>query len=187
MRKILVLSVALVAGVVTAVVVGQLVSEPQPHRAVAQWKNVYRTTGGLVAGADLIVLADHLGAEPGRVVGEGEDATPFTNNTFAIRQLLRGKHDGIELVVEQTGGLMADGSVFDINDGGPYARGATYMLFLKKGEGDAYYVINHQARYEVKDDILEGVDPTDAVVARMHGRTLDSGREMVLRRARMLD
>ncbi|HLG14065.1 MAG TPA: hypothetical protein VJH03_05975 [Blastocatellia bacterium] len=188
MKKITIMSLALVAGVATAVVAaGFLVADHQPRQVRAQWKNIYRTPGGLVAGADLIVVANHVAAVPGRIAGEGEDATPFTDNTFAIESVLRGDHNGSELVMEQTGGILPDGAVFDINDGGLYAPGATYLLFLKsKGDG-TYYLINHQARYRVEDGILEGVDPTDPVVARFHGLPLDAGQRVIEKRVRVIE
>ena len=74
MKKILVLTAALVMGVATALAVGQfMTSKPATITAKAQWKNVYRTQSGLVAGADLIVLAEHVSADFGRFVGFGED------------------------------------------------------------------------------------------------------------------
>ena len=189
MKRIAILSSVLALGVLTALTSGHfLAPKPAPTRIVrAQWKNIYRTTAGLVAGADLIVIANHMYAEPGRSVGEGEDATPFTNNAFAINSILKGENDGPTLVLEQTGGIMGNGAVLNIDDGGPYEPGATYLLFLKStGEG-SYYLINHQARYRVTDGVLEGVDPTDEVVARMHGLSLDRSVNIIEKRVRMLE
>jgi hypothetical protein len=189
MKKIAILSLSLVMGVVMAMAVGNFImSKRQTTFTVqAQWKNIYKTPGGLVAGADLVLEAEHIMAMPGRVVGEGEDATPFTDNTFAVSRILKGVHEGNELVIEQTGGVMADGQVLNINDGGPYKSGTSYLLFLKSTGDGKYYLINHQARYEINGDILEGVDPTDPVVASMHMRTLEQGRTMVAKRARLVE
>ena len=189
MKKIIILSVSLAMGVVTAMVAGHfLKAKPLPTRTVqARWKNIYKTTGGLVAGADLIVVADHMSAEAGRIVGEGEDATPFTNNTFAVESILKGVHEGPTLVLEQTGGIMADGQVFNINDGGPYEPGARYVLFLKSRGDGTYYLINYQSRYRIDGDMLDGVDPTDRVVSQIHGRTLDGGRDLIQRRMKLLE
>jgi hypothetical protein len=189
MKRITILSLSLAMGMVTALAVGNFIMSKRPSTLTvqAQWKNIYKTPGGLVAGADLIVEAEHIMGVPGRVVGEGEDATPFTDNNFAVSRILKGVHNGEELVVEQTGGIMASGQVFNINDGGAYKPGASYLLFLKStGEG-SYYVINHQARYEITGGSLEGVDPTDRVVARMHNRTLAEGRELVSNRLRLVE
>ncbi len=189
MKKIVILSLSLAMGVATALAVGYfLMAKPQQTRMVqAQWKDVYRTVGGLVAGADLIVIADHFSAQPGRVVGEGEDATPFTNNTFVVESILRGVHEGSTLELEQTGGIMAGGQVLAISDGGPYEPGSRYLLFLKsKGDG-TYYLISHQARYRIEGDILEGVDPTDRIVSQLHGRSLSRGRDLVRKRVKMIE
>jgi hypothetical protein len=188
MRKIATLSLVLAAGVAVALMAGSLLTGSKGSiEGRAQWRNIYKTQAGLVAGADLIVLAEHTTAEPGRFVGDDENALPFTNNRFDVRQVLRGDFVNDELLVEQTGGIMAAGQRFNIDDGGPYTPGATYMLFLKaKGDG-SYYVINYQARYEVIGDVLEGVDPTDGVVARLHGSSLERGRDIVLKRSRLIE
>lgn len=178
MKKIAVLSLALAFGVATAMAVGQF-APPAPNtiQAKAQWAEVYHTPGGLVAGADLIVLARHVASQPGRVVGD----MPFTYNGFEIRKVLKGAHDSRDLVVEQTGGLMKNGLLLGIDDGGPFVPGRSYLLFLKsQAASGVYYQINHQARYELgRDGMLKGVDPTDAVVARFNGRSLDEASAVV--------
>ena len=143
MKKIAVLSLVLAFGVATAMAAGPFaVPASKNVQAKAQWAEVYRTPGGLVAGADLIVLAKHVASQPGRVVGD----TPFTYNGFEIQSILKGVHDDRSLVVEQTGGQMKDGLILSIDDGGPFVPGHSYLLFLK-AQG------------------VKGVDPTDAVVA----------------------
>jgi len=187
MKKLMIWSLALAAGVATALIAGRFaVEKPARLRAVAHWRDIYRTPSGLVAGADLIVEARHLAAAPGRIVGEGEDATPFTDNTFAVLDVLKGELSNDTVVVEQTGGLLSDGAVLDINDGGPYEIGSTYFLFLREGEDGKYYVINHQARYRIREGYLEGVDPTDRVVAALHGWPVESWRGPIRHRARIL-
>lgn len=184
MKKVAVLSLALAFGVATAVAIGQLaVPASRAVTAKVQWAEVYRTPGGLVSGADLIVLARHVESQPGRVVGD----VPFTYNGFEIQRVLKGAHDGRALVVEQTGGLRKDGLILGIDDGGPFVPGRSYLLFLKaQGANGVYYQINHQARYELgRDGMLKGVDPTDAVVARFNGRSLDEASAVVERRIRM--
>jgi hypothetical protein len=189
MKRIVILSLALAMGVVAALAAGSfLIAKQQTTRTLqAQWKDVYRTPGGLVAGADLIAIANHISAEPGRVVGEGEDATPFTNNTFAVESILKGVHEDVTLMLEQTGGVMAEGQVFNINDGGPYEPGGRYLLFLKSRGDGTYYLISHQARYRIESDVLEGVDPTDRVVSQLHMRTLDRGRDVIQKRLKLLE
>ena len=190
MKKIAILSGSLALGVVIALATGHfLIAKPPTMQIVqAQWKDVYRTPGGLVAGADLIVIADHMKAEPGRVVGEGEDATPFTNNTFVVESILKGVHEDLTLMLEQTGGIAADGQVFNINDGGPYEPGSRYLLFLKSRGDGSYYLISYQARYRIDEgEVLEGVDPTDRVVSRLHKLTLDRGRNEIKGRLKLIE
>lgn len=185
MKKFAVLSLALVLGVATALAASHFAAPaPQTVQAKAQWAEVYRTPGGLVSGADLIVLAKHVASRPGRVVGD----VPFTYNGFGIQRILKGVHDDRELVVEQTGGLTKGGIILGIDDGGPFVPGRSYLLFLKaQGANGVYYQINHQARYELdRDGILKGVDPTDAVVARFNGRPLDEAGAVIERRVRMI-
>ncbi len=178
MKKMLVLSLALVVGFATALVVGKAVSDPQPVTARAQWVDFYRTPTGLIAGADLIVVARHVTAQPGRVVG----SVPYTMNGFQIEQTIKGMHDGPALLVEQTGGR-AGQIIVNIDDGGPFEEGRSYLLFLKSQGNGVFYQINHQARYEIDGDRLVGVDPTDEVVSAFHGREFDTAVGFVRDRA----
>ena len=183
MKRFAVFSLALVLGVATALAASHFAApNPKTIQAKVQWAEVYRTPGGLVSGADLIVLARHVESQPGRVAG----GVPFTYNGFEIQRVLKGAHDGDDLVVEQTGGLMKDGLILGIDDGGPFVPGRSYLLFLKaQGANGVYYQINHQARYEIeRDGRLKGVDPADAVVARFHGRPLDEASAIVERSRR---
>lgn len=185
MKRFAVLSLALVLGAVTALTAGHLTAaKPDTVKARAQWAEVYRTPAGLVAGADLIVIARHVAAEPGRMVGN----TPFTNNGFQIERIVKGVHADNVLLVEQTGGRMNDGVILGIDDGGPYVPGHSYLLFLKaQGNNGIYYQINHQARYEIdRDSLLKGVDPADNVVAAFNGRPLRDVLGAVERRVRMV-
>lgn len=188
MKKWMILSLALVAGMLTAGVIGHFgTATPATVHASVQWEKVFRTPLGLVDGAEVVAVVQHVGAEPGRVVGEGDDATPFTNNYFTVEGLLKGEHNGEQLVVEQTGGMLSNGALLDINDGGRYERGQYYLLFLNRtGEGD-YYLINHQSRYRVSSGFLEGVDPTDRVIARLNGLSLVEARQGIEARARIMN
>lgn len=169
MKRMLILSLALAVGFGTAVVVSKATSGPQQITARAQWVEVFRTPMGLIAGADLIVVARHVSAQPGRVVG----SVPYTMNGFQIEETIKGMHDGPALLVEQTGGRAGE-HIVSIDDGGPFEEGRSYLLFLKSQGNGVFYQINHQARYEIDGDRMVGVDPTDAVVAAFHNRGSDS-------------
>lgn len=178
MKRVLVLSFALVVGFATTMIVGKAISGPQVVTSKAQWVDVYRTPSGLVAGADLIVVAKHITAERGRVVG----SVPYTMNGFEIEQVLKGVHDGPALLVEQTGGRVGQ-IIVNIDDGGPFERERSYLLFLKSQGNGVFYQINHQARYELDGDRMVGVDPTDSVVAAFHNRGFDAVTNFVRDRA----
>ncbi|MFL6196977.1 MAG: hypothetical protein ACJ75H_22520, partial [Thermoanaerobaculia bacterium] len=143
-----VLSLALVLGAATTLTAVPLkAAKPETVMAHAQWAEVYDTPGALIAGADLIVIARHVAAEPGRVIAN----VPFTNNGFEIQRTVKGVYDGNVLVVEQTGGRMNDGTILSVDDGGPYVPGNSYLLFLKaQGGNGIYYQINRQGRYEIE-------------------------------------
>lgn len=178
MKRMLVLSLALVVGFATARVVGKAVSGPQTVTSQAQWVDVYRTPSGLIAGADLVVVAKHISAQPGRVVG----SVPYTMNGFEIEQLIKGVHNGPALLLEQTGGRAGE-IIVNIDDGGPFKEGRSYLLFLKSQGNGVFYQINHQARYELDGDRMVGVDPTDSVVAAFHNRGFDAVTNFVRDRA----
>ncbi|MBI2840398.1 MAG: hypothetical protein HYX75_18935 [Acidobacteria bacterium] len=188
MQKKIVLAVLVFgAGVAVAIVGSDLFKGDQAViHTRAMWKDVYRTPTGLVAGADVIALARHESAVPGRIVGRGRDATPFTNNRFAIESVIKGNLTGRSIVVEQTGGRLPDGAIMDIDDGGPYEIGTRYLLFLKEGEDGMYFLINHQARYALRGEALEGVDPTDEVIASFHGANADLAVEDIRTRVEIM-
>lgn len=147
MKRFYVLSLALVLGAAPALAAGPLTAaKPQTVMAHAQWAEGYDTPGALMAGADLVVIARHVAAEPGRRVAN----VPFTNNGFEIQRIVKGVHDGKVLVVEQTGGRMNDGTLLSVDDGGPYVPGHRYLLFLKAQGNGVYYQINRQGRYEIE-------------------------------------
>lgn len=181
MKRMAVLALTFAVGFAGAVAVGRMVQEPAVPVVSTQWVDIYRTPAGLVAGADLIVVARQIMSQPGRVVG----TVPYTYNGFEIQSVLKGVHDGRELMVEQTGGETG-GVVVGINDGGPFKAGTSYLLFLKAQGNGVYYQINHQARYEIDGGILRGVDPADSVVAAFHGRDFASARDMVRERLQMM-
>lgn len=182
MKKVAVLALALIIGVVAAMAVGSVIAKPHEIQAKAQWAEVYRTPAGLVGGADLIVIARHVMSQPGRVVG----TVPYTYNGFAIDSVLKGVADSRDLVVEQTGGRM-DEVILGIDDGGPFSPGKTYLLFLKSQGNGVYYQINHQARYEIDGDTLIGVDPEDRVVAAFNGRPVARARGIIERRVQLME
>lgn len=143
------------------------------------WERVFDTPRGLARGADAVVLARVVDVRPGRVAysDNGEDALPFQLVELEVQRAVKGARETERLLVERAGGIDPEGqSVFLDADGGDFEVGRDYLLFLKRQpDGELFYQLNHQARYEVKAGRFAGVEPSDPVVARFHGRNLDEG------------
>ena len=169
----------LVAGAAVGFVVAQDVVHGPRQLSNAAWERVFDSPRGLARGVDAVVLARAVDVRPGRIAysDNGEDALPFQLVEFEVQRAVKGAREGQRVVVERAGGMDPAGySVYLDADGGDFEVGRDYMLFLKRQpEGDVFYQVSHQARYEVKAGRLAGVDPADTVVARFHGRTLDEG------------
>jgi hypothetical protein len=145
------------------------------HRVVAQvtWIFEAETLEDLVAEADLIVLAEHGLAKPGRTAGHGEGVVPFTLHGFVVQKVIKGVLEEPILLVEQTGGRLPGGEMLKINDGGAFKPTAQYLLFLESAGNGLYYQINHQGRFAVEHDRLVGVDHEDGVISVLDGERLE--------------
>lgn len=142
--------------------------------AHATWVFQAQSLSDLVERADLIVIAEHGLAKPGRIAGRGQGEVPFTLNGFIVHSVLKGEFEDDVLLVEQTGGRLPSGEVLRIDDGGPFEPGKHYLLFLADQGTGLYYQLNQQARYGIDRNRLVGIEPSDAVVAQLHGRRLDT-------------
>jgi hypothetical protein len=164
-RPVLVGVVALGAGLVA----GRALWQSGPGEVItrASWKDVYEVPADMVRDVDAVVVARFEGSDPGRTaVGDHPEAgLSYLLNRFAVEDALSGDPvAGTTLVVEQTAETGPQGALTAIDsDGGPYAPGATYLLFLKKqADTDYYYVVSPQGRFEVRDGLL------DSAVAHLH-------------------
>ena len=178
----------LVAGAAVGFVVAQDIVHGPRQLSDAAWERVFDSPRALARGADAVVVARVVDVRPGRVAysDNGEDVLPFQVVELEVQRAIKGASEGERLLVERAGGTDPAGhSVFLDADGGDFEVGRDYMLFLsRQPEGDLFYQVNHQARYEVKAGRLAGVDPADTVVARFHGRTLDEGLALARAAAR---
>lgn len=140
------------------------------------WKDTYAAPGPMVRDVDAIVLARHVGTSPGRVAfsDNPEDAVPFELNHFVVEQGMKGVKSGATITIERVGGTVNGASVILDADGGPYAAGEQYVLFLKKQpESSFYYVVNDQARF--------GVDREQRLVPASDGAVADALRGATVR------
>jgi hypothetical protein len=145
----------------------------------AAWKEVYEAPSRLVGGVDAIVLAKAVAVEPGRVAysDNGEDMLPFEVVEFQVVRGLKGAAGEDRVFVERAGGITPEGPALYVDaDGGPFEKGATYLLFLKRQEdGPYYYQVNNQGRFLVDDDRLWAADERDPVARFFEGQTVAEG------------
>ena len=191
MKKTLVViaSAGAVAGglLLSMLVVPHLVQDPHAKSAVprsgkAHWADHYNSLEQMMADVDAIVLARHVAGMPGRVEDSPEDPLPFTNNRFLTIRAVKG-NVGSSFIVEQTGGDLA-GVEYSIDDGGPYAPGDHYLLFLKRQPDTGYfYLVNPQGRFHNEGGRLKAV-VRDAVTARLHGKAEEEALGVLARAGR---
>ena len=149
----------------------------------AAWLFGARDLSELVRYADVIAVAKHTVTYPGRVAVDdsGQDDLPFELNDFEIRLGMKGARASDHLLVERAGGITADGDQVNIDaDGGDFETAATYLLFLKQQEdGSFHYQINDQARFQVVDGRLAGVEEHDPVSRTLNGKTLREAIDLI--------
>jgi hypothetical protein len=166
--------------------------EPVTTADRAVWKEVYSSPAEMLRRADLVVLARVAGTRPGRVVtsATGEDVLPFQIVDLRVVEGIKGAAAGARLSLERAGGTRPDGvPVFLSYDGGPFEKGATYLLFLQKQDGGPHYFqVNVQGRFLVAHGRLWAADPEDRVAVKLEaapaGPTLDALRSLATRQRR---
>lgn len=183
-KKNLWLAVAAVTAV--GLVTGVIVADHLLHRPVASaeamWTENFKSPNALARSVDAIVLAQAVDVAPGRIAlsDKGEGGLPFQLVDFEVLHAVRGAAVGDRITVERAGGVGPAGPVAITFDGGEFEGGQAYLLFLKQQPGTGYYYqVNHQGRYQVRDDHLMAVAPDDPVATRLHGVTLERGLDLV--------
>jgi hypothetical protein len=139
----------------------------------------------MAAFADAIVVADARATFPGRQAysDTGEAHLPFQVIQFHVKDAIKGAAPGEQLYVERAGGTDLEGDTVEFDfDGGAYAQGASYVLFLKrKPEDELYYVINDEARYDVNPrlgTLVAGPEP-GPLALQLAGLRLDAAVERI--------
>lgn len=166
-------------GLLAGVTVADLMIHQSVESAEAMWKQNFDTPRALARSVDAVVLAQALDSRPGRVAtsDKGEGPLPFQLVDFEVVHGLRGADVGERITVERAGGVDPTGSRVAISaDGGEFAHGEVYLLFLKKQDGTPfYYQVNHQGRYHLNGDHFLAAFPDDRVATQLHGVTLEQG------------
>jgi hypothetical protein len=151
------------------------VTEP---RASAVWAYRAKDLATMTRDVEAIVLAKLEAIDQGRVVlsTRGEAPTAFEQDTFVVTRGVKGLVAGELFTVERVATRQADGGIFNA-DGGSYAQGETYLLFLnRQPETGMYYLVNDEGRYVVdkagrlRPSVPSGPGSVKAVVG---GRAVD--------------
>jgi hypothetical protein len=120
-------------------------------RSHAVWEYRADSLAQMVADLDAVVLARAEDVRPGRTVlsSRGEAPTQFEENRFTVVAGYKGLRTGQTFVVERLATRQPDEVVFDA-DGGSYASGERYLLFLRQQKDTGFYfVVNDEARYAI--------------------------------------
>ena len=124
----------------------------------------------LVEASDLIVRGRVEAASRGRAVGSDANAIVSRIVTLRVEEVLAGSVATPSVLVEEEGWLV-DGRPLEVNGLGPSHEGMEAIWFLDAlppGELPGYLVINHQGRYVLDGDRLEGAgDAGDPLVAEV--------------------
>lgn len=159
-------------------------TEHKPKSA-AVWKEVYSTPDQLIAGVDVIMLAEAVNITPSRIAHSenGEDELPFELVAFRVSNSPKGAKSDQLVYVERAGGFDSKGHAINIDfDGGNFEIGKSYLLFLKHQEQGAYfYQVNDQGRYDVVEDELKpvGNDENDTVKDFFKNKSVGEGLRIV--------
>jgi hypothetical protein len=127
----------------------------------------------LVAASDLVVRADVVRTERGRVFGDPEAATAIESRVVAlsVTEVLHGTgaEPGGRLLVEEEG-WDAEGAPLVVDGLGPSAEGDDAIWFITAVGADEearYVVVSAQGRYLVEGDRLRGASGDDPLVATL--------------------
>jgi hypothetical protein len=169
------------AGVIAATTVRTL-PETAGHRvprAQALWVYQASTAAQMAQDVEAVVLARHRAVRPGRTVlsSRGEAPLAFELNEFVVVRAFKGMSTGERFTLERVATQQLRHSVPFDADGGAYARGQQYFLFLGSQPNTGFYIlVNDQARYALGvDGRLQGIrhDAAAAVSKQITGRRLE--------------
>lgn len=125
----------------------------------------------LVAASDLVVRAQVVGTEEGRLFGDpgGGSAIRSRVVTLLVTRVLHGAgvEPGGRLLVEEEGWTL-DGAPLVVDGLAPSRTGDDAVWFLAAvgaEEGARHVVVSSQGRYRVDGDALEGADRDDPLIA----------------------
>ncbi len=142
----------------------------------------------LVAASDVVVLAEVVATQRGRVFGDpGGETIESRVVTLEVSKVLAGRAPSHGRVLVEEEGWLQDGSPLIVDGAAPSAVGDSGIWFLVDvGEPDApmHVVVSAQGRYLVDGDHLAGAAGDDPLIAELSALTVDelAGRITALRR-----
>ena len=146
---------------------------PAPLPVEASSLYQFDDLASMVVASDLVVRARVDSTARGRLVGEGDAAVVSRIDTLEVEEVLAGDASldsaASTLLVEEEGWL-GDGTAIAVNGLAPSEAGMDAIWFLDRRpdpEVPGYLVINHQGRFVVDGDRLEGADGKDPLVAAL--------------------
>ena len=152
---------------------------PEPLRVRATSLYDFASLDEMGAASDLVVEAQVVAVERGRLVGEPDEGGVVRRIvTLAVTEVIRGDAAASTVVVEEEGWL-PDGTPIIVDDVEPSVVGDHGVWFLDALDApdgadlSAYLVINSQGRMLERDDRVVGGDQTDPLVIAVQQRSFE--------------
>ena len=120
----------------------------------------------LVKASDLVVRGQVEATSRGRAIGNDVNAVVSRIVTVRVEEVLAGSVATSSVLVEEEGWLV-DGRPLEVNGLAPSHEGLEAIWFLDAlppGELPGFLVINHQGRYALEGNRLEGARGSDPLV-----------------------
>jgi len=156
---------------------------PQPLRVNATSIYDFASLDDMSAASDLVVEADVVAVERGRLVGEPDEGGVISRIvTLAIADVIGGDATAPSTVIVEEEGWLPDGTPIIVDDVEPSAVGDHGVWFLDaldvpgaldSADIPAYLVINSQGRLLERDGRVVGGDQTDPLVLALQERSFD--------------
>ena len=162
---------------------------PLPLRVRATSIYDFSSLEEMSAASDVVVEADVIAVERGRLVGEPDEGGVISRIvTLAVDRVISGviggvisgdPAGGVSTVIVEEEGWLPDGTPIIVDDVEPSAVGDHGVWFLDalddadRADLPAYLVINSQGRMLERDDRVEGGDQTDPLVREVQQRSFD--------------
>jgi hypothetical protein len=175
-------ALAILVAVVAGVVLTRSDDEPEPPEplepvAVSSDAPRLATLDALVAASDVVVRAEVVATERGRVFGEpGGAAVESRLVTLEVTDVLAGVAPADDAVLVEEEGWLEDGAPLIVDGAAPSRPGDDGIWFLVRvGDPDVpvYVVVSAQGRYLVDGDGLAGASGDDPLVDALARLSVD--------------